>query len=247
MKKQTEIAREYISQCSYLQADQEIQAVMSHHIFDEIYGHGQLDFEMREFITLAMMCVKDGKESIKDHVHALLRFGTKPEIIKEAIYQVIPYAGILCVNNALIYVNEALKEANVKIKDSGTTVTADTRFEKGFEKQCSVFGKACIQAGHEDAPEDLKHLQNHLSAHCFGDFYTRKGLDMKQREMLTFCVIASLGGCENQLRGHTNANLAAGNTRENLIDAITQCQPYIGYPRTLNAIAIINEVTKKGE
>lgn len=85
-------------------------------------------------------------------------------------------------------------------------------------------------------------MQDFLSAHCFGDFYTRKGLDMKQRELLTFCVIASLGGCENQLRAHVQANLTAGNTRDDLLEAITQIQPYIGFPRTLNAISIVNEV-----
>lgn len=248
MKEHTDNIKTYMSEISFLEEDKEMQEIMCHHIFDEIYGHGTLDFEMREFITLAVMAAKDGQELIKDHVKALIRFGTKPEVIKEAVYQAIPYAGILCVNNALIYVNQALKEMGVDTNtQSMSTVTEDTRFEKGFEKQSSVFGREHIQAGHDQAPAELKHIQNHLSAHCFGDFYTRNGLDMKQRELLTFCVIASLGGCENQLRGHAGANLAAGSSREDLIEAITQCQPYIGYPRTLNAINIINEVTKTEE
>ena len=41
------------------------------------------------------------------------------------------------------------------------------------------------------------------------------------------------------------ANIQVGNSRDMLIDVITQCQPYIGFPRTLNAINIINEVTQK--
>ena len=55
-------------------------------------------------------------------------------------------------------------------------------------------------------------------------------------------MIATLGGCENQLRAHTKGNYQVGNSRELLIETITQCQPYIGFPRTLNAIAIINEM-----
>ena len=73
----------------------------------------------------------------------------------------------------------------------------------------------------------------------------RQGLDLKIREMLTFVMLATLGGCENQLRAHTMANIQVGNSRDMLIDVITQCQPYIGFPRTLNAINIINEVTQK--
>ncbi len=83
-------------------------------------------------------------------------------------------------------------------------------------------------------------------ANCFGDYYTRTGLDLKMREILTFSMIASLGGCEPQLGGHVAANLAVGNDRQVLLDTITQLLPFIGYPRTLNAIRVINEGTSTG-
>lgn len=35
-----------------------------------------------------------------------------------------------------------------------------------------------------------------------------------------------------------------GNSKENLIDALAQMLPYIGFPRTLNALACVNEVYK---
>ncbi|MDD6286571.1 MAG: carboxymuconolactone decarboxylase family protein, partial [Methanobacteriaceae archaeon] len=62
------------------------------------------------------------------------------------------------------------------------------------------------------------------------------------REIITFSIIASLRGCENQLRGHTGGNLSVGNTKEDLISAVTVLLPYNGFPRTLNALAIINEI-----
>lgn len=63
------------------------------------------------------------------------------------------------------------------------------------------------------------------------------------RELVTFCAICCLGGCESQAKAHAGANLSVGNTREMLIEAITQSQSFIGFPRTLNAISCINEVT----
>lgn len=36
--------------------------------------------------------------------------------------------------------------------------------------------------------------------------------------------------------------LSVGNTRQTLIDALTQCLPYIGFPRTLNALSCLNEI-----
>jgi 4-carboxymuconolactone decarboxylase len=39
------------------------------------------------------------------------------------------------------------------------------------------------------------------------------------------------------------ANLSVGNDRRVLLGTITQLLPFIGYPRTLNAIRVINEGT----
>jgi 4-carboxymuconolactone decarboxylase len=97
-----------------------------------------------------------------------------------------------------------------------------------------------------ESPKDLLHIQELLTANCFGDHVARGGLDLETRELLTFSMLAALGGCEPQLAGHVAANLAVGNDRQVLIDVITQLLPYIGYPRTLNAIRVINEGTPQG-
>ena len=65
---------------------------------------------------------------------------------------------------------------------------------------------------------------------------------MKMRELLTMSAIASLGGCEPQLMGHIKGNATVGNSREKIIAAITAIHPYIGFPRTLNALRCVNEV-----
>ena len=94
------------------------------------------------------------------------------------------------------------------------------------------------------APPALKHIQDYLSAYCFGDFYTRKTLDLKMRELITFCAIITLGGCEAQAKSHAAANLRVGNTREMLIGVVTQCLPFIGFPRALNALSCIDSAGK---
>jgi 4-carboxymuconolactone decarboxylase len=42
-------------------------------------------------------------------------------------------------------------------------------------------------------------------------------------------------------------NLVAGNSPTLLLEAAAQCLPYIGFPRTLNAISAINETLKMQE
>jgi 4-carboxymuconolactone decarboxylase len=55
-------------------------------------------------------------------------------------------------------------------------------------------------------------------------------------------MLAALGGCEPQLAGHVAANRNVGNYRGRLLDVLTQLLPYIGYPRTLNALHVLDEV-----
>jgi len=62
------------------------------------------------------------------------------------------------------------------------------------------------------------------------------------RALVPFSIPLSLGGCEPQLKGHIQGSVAMGNGKDTLLSVVTQLLPYIGYPRTLNAIRCINEV-----
>lgn len=84
-----------------------------------------------------------------------------------------------------------------------------------------------------------------LASNCFGDYYTRGGLDIRMRELITFCFLAAQGGCEAQLTSHAAGNMAVGNGAQFLVSAVHHILPYIGYPRSLNALACIDAARKK--
>ena len=65
---------------------------------------------------------------------------------------------------------------------------------------------------------------------------------MKTRELVTFSLLVSLGGCEPQVKGHIAGNVNLGNDKAVLLAVVTQLLPYIGYPRSLNAIGCLKEV-----
>ena len=94
-------------------------------------------------------------------------------------------------------------------------------------------------------PQESRHINRWLAGNCFGDYYTRGGLDYRDRELITFCFLAAQGGCEPQLTSHAAANLRLGNDKPLLIRVISQCRPYIGYPRSLNALTCINQAATK--
>lgn len=62
--------------------------------------------------------------------------------------------------------------------------------------------------------------------------------------MITFCFLAAQGGCEKQLKSHAAANMRIGNDKKFLIKIISQCLPYIGYPRSLNALECVNSIAQ---
>ena len=62
--------------------------------------------------------------------------------------------------------------------------------------------------------------------------------------MITFCYLAAQGGCEPQLIAHARGNMNLGNDKEFLIRVISQCLPYVGYPRSLNAVSAVNQAAE---
>lgn len=119
--------------------------------------------------------------------------------------------------------------------------TMDNRLEKGSQAQADIFGE-----GMKDFWKG-GHINRWLAENCFGDYYTRTGLDLRQRELITFCFLAAQGGCEPQLISHAQGNMNLGNDKAYLIKVISQCLPYIGYPRSLNARTCVNKAAEGKE
>lgn len=207
----------------------------------EILEYVSISKRTRFIITLATLIANTSKEKYAIAVRDALEV-MSPIEIKEVLYQSVAYVGLGKTFELFEVTNDVLAKNGVELPlKSISTVNKENRHEKGLEIQKRYFGDEVIQSMIDNAPEGQERFNDFLSGYCFGDFYTRDALDDKDREMITFCVLATLGGCENQLRAHVAANLNVGNDKEVLIDALTILLPYIGFPRTLNALAIINE------
>lgn len=206
-----------------------------------------LDERTRYMAVLAAVLGCQGRELFREILPQALDAGVTPVEVKEIVYQATAYLGIGRSYPFLNITNEVLEAHGVNLPLPGqATTTPEDRVQKGEDKQVELFGESYRGAASR-GPEESRHINRWLAGNCFGDYYTRKGLDNRQREMITFCFIAAQGGCEPQLAGHTAGNLGVGNDKQFLINVISQCMPYIGYPRTLNALRVINEVCKEVE
>ena len=123
---------------------------------------------------------------------AALTVGVTPVEVKEIVYQAVPYAGMARVFDFLHATNQVLQDRGVTLPLAGQSTTSPaTRHAKGLAVQKSIFGEM-IERMYAESPAEQLHFQHYLSANCFGDYYTRSGLDPQMRELLTFAMLTSL-------------------------------------------------------
>ena len=224
------------------ETDPELIEVFDNFAFDEVISHDKMDVKTRTLLIMASTIGSQALTEYKTFVNAALNVGISPTAIKEVVYQAVPYVGISKVIDFINTTNEIFTERNISLPvESQSTTTAETRMEKGLAKQKEIIGNR-VEDLYKNAPKDLLHLQEYLSANCFGDYISRNGLDVKTREMITLSFLIAMGGTESQIKGHISGNANVGNDRQTLINLMTQLIPYVGYPRTLNAINCLNEV-----
>lgn len=126
---------------------------------------------------------------------------------------------------------------------SGTVTTKENRYEEGLKVQYEIFGQENIDSSREKEEEETKFIWDYLASYCFGDFYTRKYLTIKERELITFVTLASYGDVAPQLASHIGANLKVGNSQELLIEVVKNLVPYLGFPRSLNTLNAIKKAS----
>ena len=208
--------------------DPEFAQCFENFALDEVVNEEgqQLEPATRYLAILATLMGCGGVDAYRQILPDALDSGLTPVAVKEAVYQAADNLGYGRMLPFLNVTNELLEQHGIALPLEGqATTTPETRLEKGIEAQATIFNRW-------------------LADNCFGDYYTRTGLNLAQREMITFCFLSAQGGCEPQLTAHAKGNLNLGNDKAFLTRVVLQCLPYLGYPRSLNAIACINKAAE---
>lgn len=225
----------------FYETDPEFMERIDHFAFEEAVNEEgqQLEAPTRWLAILAALVGCQGREAYREFLPKALDDGLKPEAVKEMVYQSVDYVGMGRMWPFLDITNEIFIKRGVTLPASGKAGAAmEERLEKGAQAQADIFGPQMKEAWKNG------HINRWLASNCFGDYYTRTGLDLAQREMITFCFLMAQGGCEPQLIAHAKGNMNLGNDKAFLIRVISQCLPYIGYPRSLNAVTCVNKASE---
>lgn len=110
------------------------------------------------------------------------------------------------------------------------------RTERTEQKFYELFGGKPV-ANEGSDPEFMRILQRFI----FGEVCYVGSLDNRMRELITVTVL-TVNQTLPQLKAHVGACLNVGVTPLEIREAVYQCAPFVGFPKTLNAIAAMNEV-----
>ena len=164
----------------------ELSAISQKFIYNDINKQIKLNTAKQELLTHVVLTANNTPEDIPAHVKGALRASATPEQIHESIFQCTPYVGLPKVKAALERVGQVMEMLKIKPCAPAGTTTDETRHDAGLAVQRAIFGAETIDKMNAGAPDDKKQINEYLSANCFGDYYTRKVLDVKDRELITF-------------------------------------------------------------
>ena len=226
-------------------SDKDFMDILQKYIFGEVFTIGDLDIKTRELLTVTSLTVMQTLPQLKAHINGALNAGNTPIEIRETIYQCAPFIGFPKTLNAISVFNEVIKERGLEkeLKSTKTTNEND-RYKRGYDVQNPMYGDE-IEKNMSGLPNNMgKDVSRFLTEVCFGDFYTREGLDLKTRELMTIAILTTMGNT-GVLKSHIKGNLKAGNSIETITAAIIQVMPYIGFPNSFAALKVVKDIVEE--
>lgn len=223
-------------------SDPELIAIRDNFLQHDLRSSDALTDTQKMLVCIASLSVQQMLPQLQVISEQALALGVSPLLIRETVYLSAAFVGFPRTENAINAVNQVFKRQGIALPlESAANVDPNQRYEQGLAIQMPIYGNE-IKDAFNDLPAEFGHdVPRHLTELLFGDFYTRSGLDIQLRELVSLSILATLGA-EKQLLSHVIGNIKVGNSKETLIAAMVQCLPYIGFPYMFNAINVIRQV-----
>ena len=121
------------------------------------------------------------------------------------------------------------------------------RHERGWAALTRVNGTddpRVVRRVAELAPDLARMIVEFGYGDCHAD-RPKDVLDEQQRQLVTIGALAAMGGCEEQLAVHANVAINVGLTPDQVVEALQHALPFVGFPRTLNALEAVRGVFER--
>ena len=113
-------------------------------------------------------------------------------------------------------------------------------FTRGDEMRRQILGDAWVDRSWADADDTIQTFLGASTELLWGGIWTRDGLDLKYRSLVTVVILAVLGR-QKELKPHLIGALRLGWTPQELQEAMLHVATYAGYPQGLEAMRVVSE------
>jgi 4-carboxymuconolactone decarboxylase len=117
-------------------------------------------------------------------------------------------------------------------------------FQQGLEVRRAVLGGEYVDNSIANASEFMVDFQKLVTEYCWGDVWTRPGLDRKHRSMLNLAMLTALNR-PHELRLHVKGALRNGVTKDEIREVLMQATIYCGVPAAMDSFKVAREVLKE--
>ncbi|MDB6443098.1 MULTISPECIES: carboxymuconolactone decarboxylase family protein [unclassified Pseudomonas] len=111
----------------------------------------------------------------------------------------------------------------------------------GLDMRRQVMGDAFVDRALGNATEFTQPLQDFVNEHAWGSVWSREGLPLKTRSLITLAALTALK-CPQELKGHVRGALNNGCTVQEIREALLHCAVYAGVPAAIDAFRAAQEV-----
>ena len=231
-----------------LHTDPEVTETIDNFTYDETLTQydGIMSERTRVMCILASTLGCNSINEFKQYVDACLNVGIKPREIREIVYQAYPYLGVAQVVEYNLLLNDLFENSFIRLPldDQRTVDSSDDQLleQAGAKLYDQAHGEGASERLKESFPQGQKHIAHYILAHCYGQYYTRNGIDLRHREFITIAFLASMGYCRKLLKSHIEANKNLKATKQEIESIVTTILPWIGLPKAMEAFEVVNEV-----
>lgn len=117
-------------------------------------------------------------------------------------------------------------------------------FDKGLKVRREVLGAEHVDRSLREADDFTREMQELVTQYCWGDVWSRPGLDRRTRSLLNLAMITALNR-PHELKLHVRGALNNGLTRDEIKEVFLQAAIYCGVPAALDSFRVAKEVFKE--
>jgi 4-carboxymuconolactone decarboxylase len=119
-------------------------------------------------------------------------------------------------------------------------------FEKGLQIRREVLGAEHVDASISQADDFSRPLQELVTEYCWGNIWSRPGLDRKTRSLINVAMLTALNR-PHEVKLHLRGALNNGCSKNDIMEVLLQTAIYCGVPAAMDSLRVAKDFFQEVE